>query len=350
LAERKERLAPASFEVGERGTSKFQQSTNKYSLRRRIQMIAKQFARFFLLALMCCSLAAVAQEAPAVNVTGGGTKGKIPIWTGAHKIGNSNISQDAGGNENFGAGINAAGVISGASDVDAAGSVNATGVVVGDVYVYGVGAVYGALLDSLGGNTFSGEGFFSTGVGSGTYNTTNDNGSGSYPVGGQTFSTAGTSFEFAFFDSNGSPVFYGDSVGDTVAVGSKSAAVPLKNGQMVKIFSQESPQVWIEDFGAGKLVGGVATIKLDSKFGQTVNTRVDYHVFLTPNGDCKGLYVAQKSHNSFEVRELGGGQSNVSFDYRIAALRLGYEKVRMPAAHMPTVQKIPHHAPPAPVR
>ena len=69
-------------------------------------------------------------------------------------------------------------------------------------------------------------------------------------------------------------------------------------------------------------------VRLDAKFMQTVNTRQEYHVFLTPNGDCKGLYVHQKSQGSFEVRELGGGNSNIKFDYRITALRKGYENTR----------------------
>jgi hypothetical protein len=60
-----------------------------------------------------------------------------------------------------------------------------------------------------------------------------------------------------------------------------------------------------------------------------VNTGVEYHVFLTANGDCKGLYVSQKSATSFEVRELGGGNSSIAFDYRIMAKRTGYEKNRM---------------------
>jgi len=136
-------------------------------------------------------------------------------------------------------------------------------------------------------------------------------------------------------------VFYGDIYGDTVATGSKSAAVPLSSGQMVKVYSQESPQVWFEDFGSAKLVGGVATVKLEAKFAQLVNTKKPYHVFITPNGDCHGLYVAQKGRNSFEVRELGGGNSNVEFDYRISALRKGYETVRLEPAVMPKVSKPP---------
>jgi hypothetical protein len=52
-------------------------------------------------------------------------------------------------------------------------------------------------------------------------------------------------------------------------------------------------------------------------------------VFLTPNGDSEGLYVAGKTATGFEVREQGGGTSNISFDYRIVAKRRGYESVRL---------------------
>jgi len=72
-----------------------------------------------------------------------------------------------------------------------------------------------------------------------------------------------------------------------------------------------------------------ATITLEHTFAQTINTAAEYHVFLTPNGDCKGLYVAKKSGSSFEVRELGGGTSNVAFDYRVVAHRKGYENIRL---------------------
>jgi hypothetical protein len=51
-------------------------------------------------------------------------------------------------------------------------------------------------------------------------------------------------------------------------------------------------------------------------------------VFSVPNGDCRGLYVTNKSANSFEVRELGGGASNIRFDYRTTAIRRKYETVR----------------------
>jgi hypothetical protein len=91
----------------------------------------------------------------------------------------------------------------------------------------------------------------------------------------------------------------------------------------------QSPENWFEDAGGAQLSGGEAVVNIEAVFGETVNTGVDYHVFLTPNGDCKGLYVAQKSATSFVVRELGGGTSNIAFDYRIMAKRKGFETARL---------------------
>jgi hypothetical protein len=94
------------------------------------------------------------------------------------------------------------------------------------------------------------------------------------------------------------------------------------------MYAVESPGVWFEDFGSASLVNGVAEVSFETIFAETVNLEVDYHVYVTPLGDCAGLYVAAKTPGSFEVRELGGGSASVDFDYRIVARRLGYEDVR----------------------
>jgi hypothetical protein len=54
-----------------------------------------------------------------------------------------------------------------------------------------------------------------------------------------------------------------------------------------------------------------------------------YHVFITPNGDSKSLYVIAKTATTFEVRESGGGTSSLTFDYRIVAKRRGFETQRL---------------------
>jgi hypothetical protein len=107
-------------------------------------------------------------------------------------------------------------------------------------------------------------------------------------------------------------------------------AVPVDNGQrQVALHAVESPQNWFEDFGSGRLESGIGRIALESTFAQTVDAASDYHVFLTPEGECRGLYVSNKSASGFEVHELGGGQSNVAFAYRIVALRRGFENLRL---------------------
>jgi hypothetical protein len=121
-----------------------------------------------------------------------------------------------------------------------------------------------------------------------------------------------------------------DVSGNLSCNGTVSAIAPVDHGaREVQTYSMQSAENWLEDAGTGQLANGLAHVDLDPVFGQTVNTAVDYHVFLTPNGDCKGLYVGAKSANGFEVRELGGGHSTIAFDFRIMAKRNGYENVRL---------------------
>lgn len=123
---------------------------------------------------------------------------------------------------------------------------------------------------------------------------------------------------------------YDDVSGNLFCSGSISPVAPVSNGsKKVALNTISSPESWFEDAGSGQLSNGEAIVNIESIFGETVNTGIDYHVFLTPNGDCKGLYVAQKSATSFVVKELGGGTSSIAFDYRIMAKRMGHENERL---------------------
>jgi hypothetical protein len=120
-----------------------------------------------------------------------------------------------------------------------------------------------------------------------------------------------------------------DAHGNLSCTGTKNAVVPLDGGaRTVALSAIESPKNWFEDFGSSQLANGSVVVSLDPDFTQTVNTELEYHVFLTPKGDCKGLYVSQQTPGSFEVHELGGGTSTVAFSYRVVALRKKYEDVR----------------------
>jgi len=107
--------------------------------------------------------------------------------------------------------------------------------------------------------------------------------------------------------------------GAFAVTGAKGAAVPFPDGTRRLLYCMESPELWFEDFGTAKLTRGRAVVELDARFA-TVITR-DYRVFLTPEGDCRGLYVRRKTAASFEVRELMDGKSDVAFCYRIVGRR-----------------------------
>jgi hypothetical protein len=108
--------------------------------------------------------------------------------------------------------------------------------------------------------------------------------------------------------------------GALTVTGTKSAAVPFPDGTRRLLYCMESPELWFEDFGAAKLKKGRAVVKLDADFAKVIK-RGDYHIFLTPKGDCRGLGVRRQGGASFEVGELQGGRSSVAFSYRIVGKR-----------------------------
>jgi hypothetical protein len=75
----------------------------------------------------------------------------------------------------------------------------------------------------------------------------------------------------------------------------------------------------LEDFGSAQLTNGQAYVPLESTFATTINPRAKYMVFLSPQGDNRGLYVTQISGHGFAVRESNAGHSTLAFDYRIVA-------------------------------
>lgn len=133
-------------------------------------------------------------------------------------------------------------------------------------------------------------------------------------------------------DVRGDGYFSGDVMvaGDLAVSGTKSSVATLRDGRRVLLYAVESPENWFEDFGTAQLKDGEAWVPFEGVFAETVNTgSANYHVFLTPNGDCNGLYVAERRPNGFLVREVRRGRSSVGFDYRIVAPRRGLELVRL---------------------
>jgi hypothetical protein len=126
----------------------------------------------------------------------------------------------------------------------------------------------------------------------------------------------------------------------------KNGVVAFPDGTQRVLHCMESPEHWFEDFGTARLVRGRAVVRLDADFAKVV-TPGGYRVFVTPEGDCAGLYVRGKSATRFEVRELQGGKSSVAFSYRIVARRKGIRRhrrfakvdTRLPVPRAPTARR-----------
>jgi hypothetical protein len=112
----------------------------------------------------------------------------------------------------------------------------------------------------------------------------------------------------------------GQFIGNLQVTGTKAAVVPFPDGSHRALYCMESPDLWFEDFGTAKLKRGRALVQLDADFAKVIKLG-GYMVFLTPEGDCRGLYVRRKSATSFQVREHMGGTSNIAFSYRIVGRR-----------------------------
>lgn len=103
-------------------------------------------------------------------------------------------------------------------------------------------------------------------------------------------------------------------------------------GSDVTTYSSQGSVPTIEDFGEGQLVNGQTNVPLERTFASAIDQRRSYLVFVTPEGDCNGLYVTGKSPSGFVVRELRNGRSTLAFQYRIVARPYGNSFARLPEA------------------
>jgi hypothetical protein len=107
------------------------------------------------------------------------------------------------------------------------------------------------------------------------------------------------------------------------------------SGAQVDTYTPQITQPSLEDFGEAQLTNGVASVALDPKYAAALDESARYLVSLTPEGDCRGLYVASQSAGGFVVRELQGGHSSVAFNFRIVAKPLGEDSPRLPLSALP---------------
>jgi len=108
-----------------------------------------------------------------------------------------------------------------------------------------------------------------------------------------------------------------------VGTGSVSTIVSTPSGQKVSMFCPEAPEILLSDYGTGQLVNGKCHIALDPVFSNniTVSNQSPMKVFIQAEGDCNGVFVANKTPSGFDVIECKDGKSGVPFSWSVIANR-----------------------------
>jgi hypothetical protein len=171
----------------------------------------------------------------------------------------------------------------------------------------------------------------------------NDDGTSGYPFVAYNTDGSSTTGEF-YVDGSGD----GNFSGSVTAKGGYKTVIVSHGGERLAASVAMTAQATMEDTGTARLVDGEGAVRFDSAFASTIDAHRGYQVFLTPDGDTRGLYVAAKYVRGFVVRELERGRSSLDFDYRIVARPHGVSDDRLPQVDikMPTLAHLKHPARP----
>lgn len=107
--------------------------------------------------------------------------------------------------------------------------------------------------------------------------------------------------------------------------GYKHVVVKTTQGY-VGINAYETAEYYFGDIGEANTGNtGEVIIGIDKIFNETVNTKIQYQVFVTPYSDCH-IWVERRYDNRFIVRS---DQPNAEFGWELKAKRKGYESDRL---------------------
>jgi hypothetical protein len=144
------------------------------------------------------------------------------------------------------------------------------------------------------------------------------------------------------YDSVGRILTFND-FGDLGISGLLFTDGPCDNGcsrtRRVKTYAPRESVPTTEDVGEARLVDGRASVTLEHAFANVIDRAAGYVVLITPEGNNRGLYVANRGATTFEVREAEGGRSTIAFAYRIVAHPYGTQASRLPFVDGPQASR-----------
>ncbi|HET9341933.1 MAG TPA: hypothetical protein VFO25_03310 [Candidatus Eremiobacteraceae bacterium] len=150
----------------------------------------------------------------------------------------------------------------------------------------------------------------------------------------------GIAANYCFTGSTGNVNIAGQYLKNGQCLQGCAAPSPTRPGHAVVSYVPTQSLPSIDDFGEASLQNGYAYVQLDPAFRNVVDRNASYLVFITPEGDSRGLYAAQKTAQGFAVRENMGGHSSLTFDYRIVAKPFGEQGQRLQMVTIPKLRTL----------
>jgi hypothetical protein len=131
----------------------------------------------------------------------------------------------------------------------------------------------------------------------------------------------------SFYNTGGISTAIATTSNGVISNGSKNFAQnhPDDPGSIIVYTSLEGDEAGTYTRGTARLVGGEARIPLGETFKWVTNPDVGLTAQLTPVGDWADLYVVSKSTQELVVRSRDPHAPDVTFDYVVFGLRVGFE-------------------------
>jgi hypothetical protein len=132
---------------------------------------------------------------------------------------------------------------------------------------------------------------------------------------------------FDYLPSGNGYCYVGGRSGNTdyaiLSSGTKSTMVKDDQNRNRIMYCTEAPEVLFQDYGSSQLVNGRVHVTIDPVLARNIYISNDkpLKVFIQLEGDCKGVYVTNKTATGFDVIELQNGTSNTPFTYQLVANR-----------------------------
>lgn len=113
--------------------------------------------------------------------------------------------------------------------------------------------------------------------------------------------------------------------GNLEVLGTKSRVAKTENFSDRLLYCYETPTPMFGDLGCGTTNDrGIAIVDIDPVFSETINSGIEYQVFLQKEGDGD-IWVAEKEESYFTVR----GTPNLKFSWEVKCIQKSFEHLRL---------------------